>query len=202
MRSDLPRRPKLIIPLEQSLAIQEWVADGMDRAADALTETHAVDTEIVALETLCCALGDFGTDSSHGRDDELVAGVLLPFRGTLCGAGLLSMDPEDALAWARSDGECASPIEVYLELGTRMLSAVIESASAALQAPTEIGQAQLEESSQAGCLLRTHAPSDTVLIRTRIEINAGHQRHRADLSLLMEPKVVSALLGALSVSMN
>jgi hypothetical protein len=184
------------------LAIQEWVADGVDRAAEALTETHAVDTEITALETLCCALRDFGSDPSHGRGDELVAGVLLPFRGTLTGAGLLSMDPEDALAWAHSDGSCEDPIETILELGTRMLSAVIESASAALQAPTEIGKAKLEESSLAGCLLSTHAPSDTVLIRTRIEITAGHQSQHANLSLLMEPKVVSALLGALSVSMN
>jgi len=178
------------------------VADGVDRAADALTETHAVDTEITTLETLCCALGDFGTDASHGHDDEVVAGVLLPFRGTLSGAGLLSMDPEDALAWARSDGDCDSPIETFLELGACMLAAVIQSASSALRAPTENGAAKLEESSLAGCLLSTHAPSDTVLIRTRIEIRAGHQHHHANLSLLMEPKVVSALLAALSVSMN
>jgi hypothetical protein len=178
------------------------VADGVDRAADALTESHAVDTEITALETLCCSLGEFGSDASHGRDDDLVAGVLLPYRGTLCGAGLLSMDPEDALSWARCDGVCQSPIETFVELGSRMLAAVIESASRALGAPTEIGAAKLEESSLAGCLLSTHAPSDTVLIRTRIEITAGHQRRRADLSLLMEPKVVSALLGALAVSMN
>lgn len=200
--SSASRSRQLIIPLEQSLAIHDWVADGAEQAADALTEIHAVDTTIVALETHCSALGDLGDDGAAGHDDALVAGVLLPFRGTLCGAALLSMDPEDALAWARADSGSTDPVATYLEIGGRILSCVIEAASRTMGVPTEVGQARLEESSLVGCLLATHAPSDTVLIRTRVEIEAGHQQLPAEVCLLMEPKIVSTLLGALSVAMN
>lgn len=191
----------LIIPLEQSLAIQAWIADGVDRAAEELAETHAFDTEITVLETRCRALGEFGTDASDVAED-LTAGVLGACRGRLAGTALLAMEPDDALAWMRSDGNGAPPIETYLKLGGRLLASVMRSAAEALDVDVEMAAPSLAEASVASCLARTHAPLDTVLISSQLEIRAGRQQLPAQLHLIIEPKLVSALLGALAVSLH
>jgi hypothetical protein len=173
----------------------------VDRAGEELAETHAYDTELTVLDTRCCALADFG----HGGPvvgDDCVAGVMRAFRGRLAGAALLSMEPEDALAWSRADGGGGSPIETYVALAGDVLGAVALTAAEALDVEIELGESRLEEESVGGCLLRTHAPSDTVVVASRLEIRAGGQPLTAYLLLLMEPKVVSALLGALAVSLH
>ena len=201
MGPDYTLEPPLIIPLEQSLAIQAWIAEGVDRAADALMDGHAFDTEITVLETRCYALCDFASEGLPGGDD-LVAGVMRAFRGRLAGAALLSMDPEEALAWVLSDGSGERPIETYVELGGCVMAAVAEAAGEALEEDVELGEARLEESSIAGCLLRTHAPSDTLLVSSLLEVRAGGQRFAAQLHLVMEPMVISALRGARAVSLH
>jgi len=134
---------KLIIPFEQSMAIQAWVADGVARATEELVETHAVDTDADVLESRSCALGEYGSSEFPVADDDLVAGVLMAFRGALSGAGLLVMDPEDALSWATADGPKPDPVSTYVELAERVLTSVVESASLALEAATEVGPARL-----------------------------------------------------------
>jgi len=193
--------PLIVVPLEQSLAIQAWIAEGVDRASEELAESHAFDTEITVLESHCCALADFGVQGL-GVGEELVAGVLRGFRGPLAGASLLAMEPEDALSWSLSSGQGHSPIETYVELAGDVLGAVVETAGEALEVDVELGTSRLEEDSIAGCLLRTHAPSDTVVVSARLEIKAAGHPVIGHLLLVMEPKVVSALLGALAVSLH
>lgn len=173
----------------------------MDRAAEQLADRHAFDTEITVLETRCCALGDFASEGLPGGED-LIAGVMRAFRGRLAGASLLSMEPEDALAWVVADGDGENPLETYVDLGGCVLAAVAEAAAEAIGVEVEVGEPRLEESSIAGCLLLTHAPSDSVLVSSRLEVRAGGQHLSAQLHLVMEPKVISALLGALSVSLH
>jgi len=195
------RSRALIVPLEQSLAIQGWIAEGVDRAADELAESHAFDTELTVLQTRCCALGDFGAQEIDGGADW-IAGVLRAFRGRVCGTAILSMDPEDALAWSLADGGDGPPVEAYLDVAGRVLEAIALTAAEAIGVEVELGAARLEEDTVGGCLLRTHAPSDTVVVSSRIEVRAGGQTLPAQLLLVMEPKVVSALLGALAVSLH
>lgn len=183
------------------MAIQVWIADGVERAAEGLRERHAFDTELEILETRCCALAEHGAEGlSLGTHDEVVAGVLLAFQGPLCGASLLAMDPHDALGWSQAGGVTTDPISTYLELSARVLGSVVESAAEALETRTEIGQPKLEETSLTGCLLRTHAPSDTVLTSSRVRIVAGREVYPASLHLLMDPKRMFAMLAALSVA--
>ena len=197
-----PHRSRaLIIPLEQSLAVHAWIAEGVDRAAEELADCHAFDSEITVLETRCWPLAELGSLGFEGGE-ELIAGVLCAVRGRLSGAGLLSMEPEDALAWVLADGPAADALARYVELGGRVLAAVARAAASALQVEVEVGAARLEEASVAGSLVRTHAPSDTVVVGSRLELRAGGQRFAAQLHLVMEPKVVSALLGALAVSLH
>jgi len=189
------------ISLEQAMAVQTWIADGVTRAAEGLAERHAFDTDLEILETRCCALADYGAEGrSVTADEEVIAGVLLSFQGPLCGASLLAMDPHDALAWSQAGGESGDPIGTFLELGGDVLGSVIESAAEALEIRTEVGRPTLEETSLTGCLLRTHAPSDTVLTSCRLRIMAGRQAYDATLHLLMDPKRMFAMLGALAVA--
>jgi len=195
------RSGPLIVPLEQSLAIHAWIAEGVDRAAEELAETHAFDTELTVLDTRCCALADVGT-AGHDIGDDLVAAVMLAFRGRLAGTALLAMEPEDALAWSLADGGRGTPVETYVTLGAAVLGAVVTCAAEALGVEVELGAPRLEEDSIGACLVRTHAPSDTVVVSSRIEVRAGGQPAVAHLLLIMEPKVISALLGALAVSLH
>jgi hypothetical protein len=174
----------------------------VDRAAEELAERHAFDTELTVLETRCCALAQFGVDTGVDPGDDLVAGVMRAFRGRLTGTGLLAMEPEDALAWSLAGGSEHSPVDTYVGLAGTVLGAVAGSAAEALGVEVELAPARLEEDSVAGCLIRTHAPSDTVVVCARLEIRAGGHPAPARLLLVMEPKVVSALLGALAVSLH
>ena len=193
--------PTLFIPLEQSLAIQAWLAEGVDRAAEYLTNEHAIDTELTVLETLACPLADFSTDGLVGEADR-IAGVVKSFRGRLEGTGLLALDPEEALAWSLADGDQSRPVETYIELGETVLQSIADVAGEALGIEVEAGPSRLEETTVAGCLVGTHAPPDVVLLPSRVEIRVAGQWLSAELHLLMPPKVLSRLLRALAVGVH
>ena len=72
----------------------------------------------------------------------------------------------------------------------------------ALNREPDLGPASLMEESIAGCLIATHAPSDTVVVCSLLRLLAGGQYFDANLYLLLDPKHMSAMLGALSVSAN
>jgi len=183
------------------MAFQSWIADGMDLAAEQLRDQHALDSEIEIVETRCCALGDFAGAGLHSRDEDLLAGVLLAFRGPLAGTALMVLEPEEALAWARahSSGD-DDAVRTFVELGECALAAVVRAASSALGVETELCEASLQEHTLGGCLLATHAPSDTMLTSSRLRVTSGGQLLDAHFYMLMEPKMMSALLGALSAS--
>jgi hypothetical protein len=198
-----PHRSKsLKIPLEQLIAIQAWIAEGAERAAEELAESYCADTEVDVLETRCCALADFGTASLPTTSEDEVAGALLSFTGGIQGASLLAMEPVDALAWSRCDDEEADPVPTYLAQSERILAAIIHSAASALGVEATVGTPKLEEAPIAGCLLRTHAPSDTMLVCSRVEIRAGRQCFPASLFVLLDAKVIHAILGALCMSVH
>ncbi len=202
----MERRPlnwesPLQIPLEQSLAIQAWLAEGVDRAAEFLTEEHAIDTELTVLETRTCPLADISTDGFLGEADR-IAGVVMSYRGRLEGAGLLAMDPAEALAWSLADGDQSRPVETYVQLGDAVLKSIAEVAGEALGIEAETGPPRLEESTVARCLVATHAPPDVFLLSSRLEIRVAGQWLSANLHLLKPPKVLSTLLRALAVGVH
>ncbi len=182
------------------MAIQLWVAEGVARAADELSETHAVDSRIQVDETRCCTLGNCGPDGWFSSHDDVTAGVLLSFHGPLSGDVLLCMEPEQALAWSQAGSTSHDLVRTYVDLASGVLNAVVKSAAEELDVATESGVAELVEMSAPGCLIQTHAPSDTVVVCSRLRIRAGRQHLTADLYLLLDPKLMSAMLGALSVS--
>ncbi len=187
---------------EQAMAIQLWIAEGVTRAVDELSETHAVDSSVEILDLRCCTLGDFGRDGLHTRDDDIIAAVSRSYHGPISGVTLLTMEPEDALGWACADGNRSDPVATYVELGGHVMEAVIEGAGRALGGESVLGPAKLMELSLAGCLIETHAPSDTVVVSSLLRLHAGGQVLDANLYLLLDTKHMSAILGALSISAN
>jgi len=127
---------------------------------------------------------------------------MMSYTGGFSGVGLLSLEPEDALAWTLAGGQIADPLATYADIGGVVLRSVVESAAAALGTASEAAEPTLVEDSLAASLLGTHAPSDTVLMCSRIAVEVGPLKLPAHLYLLLEPKMLSALLGALSVSLH
>jgi hypothetical protein len=196
------RSSPLNVSFEQSIALLAWVAEGAARASDWLSESQSVGAELVVEETHCCALGDFGSSPIRPTHDDVIAGVMMSYTGGFSGVALLSLEPEDALAWTLAGGDCANPLSKYVDLGGVVLRSIVEAAAAALGTASEAAEPRLIEDSLAGTLLGTHAPSDTVVMCSQIQVEVGPLKLPAHLYLLMEPKMLSALLGALSVSLH
>jgi hypothetical protein len=196
----IQRRETLKISTRQSLAIQCWIADGVIQAAEELSDRYADGTRIDLRELGCCALAELGETEPRPPDDDLVAGVLLAFEGPLAGVALLAMEPEDALWWARGGAGDVDPVATYVELAGCVLGHVVDSVGASLGLASELGRPRLEENSLVGCLARTHAPSDTVVLSSRLRLEAGGRHCEAWLYLLMAPKRLASLAGAMGVA--
>ncbi len=188
--------------LEQSMAIQVWIADGVDRATESIREIHAFDTDICTDQTRCHRLSELSETTSAADDIDWQACVLRPFSGEFRGAASLSMDPHEALAWAVADGSKKDIVGTYLELGGEVLGGIIETAQALAGSNVSMGCPRFREDSLTGCLLSTHAPSDTVAIRSLVKVRAGGRDLEGQIHVLMEPKSMSRLLRALSVSLH
>ncbi len=185
---------------EESDRLRGWLGDGLISASRQLSDAHSAETRVHVLHARAFPLDQFGELGLHGDEDDLVAGALTACRGDLSGAALLHMDPEAALAWSRALAPGADAIATFLGAGDVLLGSVIRAASDVLGLPTELGACQLVEDTLGGCLLATHAPPDTVLIGAKLVVETGaegaadEQTHDATFHLLLDGKLVGAML--------
>jgi hypothetical protein len=185
---------------EESARLRGWLGDGLVSASRQLSGAHSAETRLLVVHARAFPLDQFGELGLHGDEEDLVAGALTACRGELSGAALLHMDPEAALAWARSLAPEADPIATFLGAAEVVLGAAIRAASDALALPTEVAACQLVEETLGGCLLATHAPPDTVLIGAKLQVETGQEgaasetQHEAFCHLLLDAKLVSAML--------
>jgi hypothetical protein len=186
------------------MAIQLWICDGMDRATETISEIHAFDTDLCVEHTLCGRISEAeveaGTDGEN--DLEWKACVLQPFSGDFRGVAVLSMDPDEALAWVVADGSKRDIVGSFLEIGSKLLEGVVDAAQSVMGEKLVMGPSRFREDSITGCLLSTHAPADTVAVNSTVQIRACGRNLSAQLHILVEPKSMSRLLRALSVSMH
>ena len=133
-----------------------------------------------------------------------MAGVVMRFEGSLSGTGLLSLEPEDALAWLRTGGEAedesASPIDRFVERGASLIGGAVTELARSARRAAEPGDASLEERPLPAALRATHAPPDTVVLSVSAELAARELRVPIGVHLLFEPKVLDGLLTVLSQS--
>lgn len=136
-----------------------------------------------------------------GRGDR-IAGVLARFSGRLEQVGLFAMETEDAFAMLRGGAAADDPLDAYTQLGceiVRAVTAAIDPAGGQQQ-----GDASLQEDSAIRALLRTHAPSDTVVVSVSLSLpgNRDEEFLAAHVYVLTEPKPFDALRSELLVGQS
>ena len=188
--------------LEQSMAVQVWITEGMDLAAESISEVHSFDTDFCIERTRCYALSEISEHAARGSDADWRACVLRPFTGKFRGVAVLSMEADEALAWVVADGAKKDIVGTYIDLGGRLVEGLIESARKAVEPNLSLGCPRFREDTLTGCLLSTHAPSDTVAIASQVRVRSSGHELEGQLHVLMDPKSMGQLLGALSVSLH
>ena len=188
--------------LEQSMAVQVWIAEGMDRAATAIREIHAFDTDLSIDQTRSHTLSEMSAIPADDGDDHWRACVLKRFTGEFGGVVIFSMDSDEALSWVVADGPKRDIVGSFIELGGKVLEGVVEAATTLVDIRLGLGCSRFREDSVTGCLLSTHAPSDTVAIGSSVKLRSGGRELEGYLHILMEPKSMNRLLRGLSVSFH
>ena len=184
------------------MAVQLWITEGMDLAAESISEVHSFDTDLCVERTRCYALSELGKHDVDEGEAGWRACVLRPFSGKFRGVAILSMEADEALAWVVADGAKKDIVGTYIDLGGRVVEGLIEAARKAVEPDLSLGCSRFREDTLTGCLLSTHAPSDTVAIASWVRMRSGGRELDGQLHVLMDPKSMGQLLGALSVSLH
>jgi len=190
----------LKISTEQLIALHGFFAEAAAVGEASLAEISGCETEVEVLEIRCTTLGDFG-ERGMRLSEDLVAGVIGRLEGVLPGSLNIVLEPEEALLWAQigSDGD---PLETFVSLGCALLEGITVALSEIMQAESQFQGAALVEESELMMLVRTHAPSDTLVFSTRLQIDVRDEVVSAISHLLIEPKYLTQLLSALSAAVH
>jgi len=190
----------LKISTEQLIALHGFFAEAAAVGEASLAEISGCETEVEVLEIRCTTLGDFG-ERGMRLSEDLVAGVIGRLEGVLPGSLNIVLEPEEALLWAQigSDGD---PLETFVSLGCALLEGITVALSEIMQAESQFQGAALVEESELMMLVRTHAPSDTLVFSTRLQIEVRDEVVSAISHLLIEPKYLTQLLSALSAAVH
>jgi hypothetical protein len=188
----------LNISMEQMIALHSFFAEAMAVSEAGLAEICGFETEIDVLEIRCSHLGDFA-ESGLRLSEDMTAAVIGRVEGAMPGSLNLVAEPEDALAWAQMvSGD--DPLETFVALGSELLAGMTSALAEVLQSPTEFCDPRLVEEPELAMLVKTHAPSDTLVFSTRLRIEVRDELITAHSHLLVEPKHLSRLLSALSAA--
>jgi len=190
----------LKISTEQLIALHSFFAEAAAIGEASLAEISGCETEIDVLEIRCTSLGDFG-ERGMRLSEDLVAGVIGRLEGVLPGSLNVVLEPEDALLWAQI-GNDSDPLDAFVSLGRVLLEGIAVALSEILQAESQFRGATLVEESELTMLVKTHAPSDTLVFSTRLQIDVRDEVVSAISHLLIEPKYLAQLLFALSAAVH
>jgi len=195
-----PEMTPLKISTEQMIALHSFLAEAAAVGEDSLAEITGCETEVEVQEIRATALSEFG-ESGLCLSDDLIAGVMGRLEGAMPGSLNLVLEPEEALRWARlgSDGD---PLKTFVSLGEALLGGVATAIGGVLGKEASFAGASLVEESELAMLVKTHAPSDTVVFSARMRIDARDEVFTAFSHLLIEPKYLAQLLSALSAAVH
>lgn len=188
----------LKISTEQMIALHGFFAEAAAVGEESLAERTGCATEVEVQEIRATALAEFG-ERGLCLSDDLVAGVMGRLEGRVPGTLSLVLEPEDALLWARLARE-ADPLDTFVVLSRTLLAGVAEAFGEILAGEESFEGARLVEEPELAMLVRTHAPSDTIVFSSRLRIDARDEVLTAVSHLLVEPKYVAQVLSALSAA--
>ena len=189
-----------MISTEQMIALHGLFAEAAAAGEASLGELSGRETEIEVQEIRCTALADFG-ERGLCLSEDLVAGVMGRVEGIMPGSLNLALEPEDALMWSRM-GDGDDPLATYVEIGRRLLGGMTRSLAEILRGEVAFEGAALVEESELAMLVKTHAPSDTLVFSMRMQIHVRDDVFTAASHMLIEPKYLAPLLSALSQAMH
>lgn len=190
----------LKISTEQMIALHGFLAEAAGVGEAALAEISGSETEVDVEEIRCTALADFG-ERGLWLSEDLVAGVMGRLEGVMPGSLNVVLEPEDALLWARlgTDGD---PLESFVALGRALLAGIATELGAVLEGEVRLAGAALVEEPELAMLVKTHAPSDTLVFSARLRIDVRDEVITAVSHLLVEPKYLARLMSALSAAVH
>jgi len=191
----------LKISTEQLIALHSFLAEAVAVGEPSLGEISGYETQVEVLEIRCTALGDFGEQGMRVSDD-LVAGVIGRLEGAMPGSMNIVLEPEEALLWAQIGNPDSNPLEIFVSLGRALLEGIATGLSEILEAESQFQGATLVEESEPMMLLKTHAPSDTLVFSSRLQIDVRDESIPAISHLMVEPKYLAQLLSALSAAVH
>ncbi|MBY0399731.1 hypothetical protein K2X89_05515, partial [Myxococcota bacterium] len=166
----------------------------------ALADLFGGETGVDVLEVRAGVLEQFGERGMRVGDD-LVAAVMGRMEGGVPGSAGLALEPEEALAWARTGGG-GDPIAAFVALGRAVLEGVAHALGEVTRVETRFLDGRLAEQTEPCLLAATHAPSDTLVLSARMRIETRGEAFSAVAHLLAEPKHVGRLLSALSAAIH
>ena len=176
--------------------------DALDRGfaagAAELTRAGALPQQARVARVAVCRLGDF-PDGAVFPDDDLRASVVWSVGGTHSATALISLEPEEALAWIRwlaGEEEAQGPEALQrFRLGAETLArhAMSSLGGGAL----EVKEGALHEAPLVQTLLGTHAPPDTAVLSTELAVASESGSLSLCFYLLMDAKVLGALAASL-----
>lgn len=186
------------ISTEQMIALHGFFAEAAAVCLDTLAEISGCETEVDVQEIRCTPLADFG-ERGLCLSDDLTAAVMGRLEGALPGSLNLVLEPEEALLWAQIGGD-GDPLETFVALGRALLEGIAAGLSEVLESDVEFAGGALVEEPELAMLVRTHAPSDTLVFSARLRIEARDETISAVSHTLIEPKYMAGLLSALSAA--
>ncbi len=178
--------------MHHSPSLEQIFALGLATASALLSEKSSAQLTLRSFRARLAA--DF-PDAGEADHVDVAAGVAQRFRGALRGTSVFTMEPEGALAWARSVEPANEPervIATFVDLGSRVLGDVVSAVAQAIHdAKVEFDAASLQESSRVAIVIATHAPSDTAVVTLGLDVEFDGVAHTAQLDLLLEPKLLA-----------
>ena len=195
-----PEMTPLKISTEQMIALHGFFAEAAAVGETSLGEITGCETEVEVQEIRATALSEFG-ERGLCLSDDLIAGVMGRLEGAMPGSLNLVLEPEEALLWAQlgSDGD---PLETFVSLGDALLSGLATAIGEILGKEAAFEGAALVEEPELAMLVKTHAPSDTIVFSARMRIDARDEAFTAFSHMLIEPKYLAQLLSALSAAIH
>jgi hypothetical protein len=195
-RSNAPveRERCLIHDTRQLDGLRDRLNRGARNASEHLENgiaTAAMKVEVVSLS--CLPLGSLSPEALCG-DGDRVAAVSCALHGSLSGAAVFAMEPEDAFAWVMLNGTGTDPLESFVASGQRVLRELVCSTGQTEPLP-ELGVAVLREETLMEILVGTHAPSDTLVLSALLELHAEGLCLPGSFHLLVAPKLFGHLGG-------
>ena len=187
-----------MISTEQMIALHGFFAEAAAVGESELAEISGCETEILVEEVRCTALGDFG-QRGLWLSEDLVAAVMGRLEGVMPGSLSFVLEPEEALVWARLGGH-RDPLETYVSIGRTVLEGMAVALAEILSGEARFTAALLVEEPELSMLVKTHAPSDTLVFSTRMGIEVRDDVFHAVSHMLIEPKYLAQLLSALSAA--